>query len=596
MSLKSFKSLFLRCKASADVLATPVTFCKALIAHVCKGGEIGDPRLIVRAVKMFSALRRKWTKGPCADECPEIAVLLQQMLHFLAAFRCEDDVLVSSLLCVLCEFEKFIPTTEELLDDLVGCARLTNQDCREFDANPLLFYSSVYSEWTAKDTLHPRIVARHLLEQLLEKSHQAVHYLFTKPVDECLLRCFGFFVPFFEECDLVPALFQWVAPSLGSDPSPIDSAAKVHFLARCATHLPDDSLLSLFETSVIGSLSSPYVVLKLFGCDFLRALVGRGPGFFRIEDVVPHLFDFLPICPTFHAGEALASIAAISPALVLPHASLVITNVLELVRSALEQLSSRDADDDQEDALTGNIALLAALVRASQVVPDDLIDLINLLLVTDLREWGEIYDSLGVLLRDLFLSGSSRTPEVLQVLATRLSDHDHLHGFLTTLLEPIEALIGDDPAAFAADGAAAGVLELCAALIGRALTSDDRAAVCRVAANAGFVDEAAADGCAAIAAGLRAAGSDGVAELELDIAPLVGRKEALPTGAVARIAAAVHAGEVRDPAQLRLFAAALALADSADPTIAALAAETAEAAKGVGERPFVSVYDQFFRV
>jgi hypothetical protein len=70
-------------------------------------------------------------------------------------------------------------------------------------------------------------------------------------------------------------------------------------------------------------------------------------------------------------------------------------------------LQSPDADDDQEDTVMAEPILLAALIRASQFVPDPIISLIGGLLATDFSQWEGVYDSVGFLLRKIFPSGNS---------------------------------------------------------------------------------------------------------------------------------------------------------------------------------------------
>jgi hypothetical protein len=328
------------------------------------------------------------------------------------------------------------------------------------------------------------------------------------------------------------------------------------------------------------------VILRLLACALFRGLFARASGSLPIDAAVPHLLDFLPVCPTSHAAQALGAIAGVSPPFILPRAAFVIDNVLALVRADAAELASPDGDDDREDAVMSDLALLAAVVRAGRFAPDALLALIAALLATDFSEWDGIYDALGALIREIFLSGSPRPAEVLRLLASALAAHRHLTGFLTALLEPIQALIGADPASFVALGASAALLELCASLLAVAPAREEVAAVCALAANIAFADERAAAQCAEIRAGL---GVGGAAELEMELAPIVGRRSVPGPDLLARIVAVVQGGEADNAAQMRLFAAALAA--SADPAFSSVATELTECARQIESRPFRSVYD-----
>jgi hypothetical protein len=577
MSLKAFKALFIRCRGSPELLATPIHFCRVLVTEIGNGRFV-ESRLLARALKVFSCARMKWTKGPCAGEGPGIAELLLQLLHYLANVRCEDDYLVASLLRVLCEFLKFVPSSQGLVDDLMACASLTDQDRREFEANPLLFYSSVYSEWTDQDTAHPRLMARHLLEQLVSESEEVARYLLTRPVDECLLRCLGFFVPIVDSPDFMRDALESVTRSVGNA-GPIEAAARVHLLAKCADQFP----LAFGESTALAAISSDFIVLKIMGSELLCALVKLGAS--PSELVVQHLIDFFPTCPTFHAGHALSAITRAAPSLILPRAAFVVDSLLELVQADVSQLASTDANDDHEDALMADLRLLASLVHGSQFVPDALLSLIGFILATDLSEWEGVYDSLGILLRETFLSGAPRTQEILRLLLDSVADRDYLHDFLRVLLEPIQALIGADPSAFVEFGVSEGIIELCTRLTAGGVGDEGIKAVCSLAANVGFADEkAAAQSMALLSACDRT--------LELAVATAV--KQGIPPEPeiVRSITTSFEIGAVDDAVLCRLFTTALRLAAMADPTLVPIVEAVAERSRGLPERPYISVYDR----
>jgi hypothetical protein len=347
---------------------------------------------------------------------------------------------------------------------------------------------------------------------------------------------------------------------------------------------------------VIGSLSSEFILLKIVGSQLLHSLLSLDHGIAPTDLVTHHLLDFLPICPTFHAAQALKTLSNISPSLVLPRATFIIDNILEFLQPLLNQLQSPDADDDQEDVVMTNLTLLASLVRASQFIPDSLISLIAVILSTDFSQWEGVYDSLGFLLREIFLSGSSRARDILTVLIAAFSEYEHIIDFLNVLLEPIEALIGADPGGFLSLGISLKLLELCGILIESDASIESFGTICRIAANIGFVDDSVAPQFGAISQKLFDANVEFVYALELLIAPIVGRKSSPDVDLVVQVSEVLRNGGVKDSGQFHLFVSFLALAVKADDSFAALVFELLERELQLrAEHPpaFISVYDTF---
>jgi hypothetical protein len=552
LSLKSFRPLFLRCKGSPDLLRAPIMFSKELIVNY---HEIESDRLIVQCLKILTCLRTKWTKKPCAGECPAIAELLLGLLHHFCEVRYQNDYVVACALRVLCEFRKLVPTTPQLVDDLIWCACLTDQDCEDFAANPAVFHASVYSEWTSTELTHPRLLARHLLSQLVAESPELARSLLSKPVDECMLRCLGFFVPILRAFELIPALLTWLAPSIGYDSSPFETVAKIHLLAKSAAELPAE-LLPHLGAYVVGAITSGIVVLKIAGCALLAALLARGVP--PSDETAGHVIRFLPDCPTAHAAEAITALARAAPALVVPRAAFVLESAVALLGPAAAELQADvAAPESAEDAVAADLALLAAVVRASQCLPDSVFAALEFLLGADFSEFEGVYQSLGALLREVFLAGGPAAPAVLGLLLTALGEHDHLRTFLNDLLPPIRALIAADPVAFLGLQASAGIMALCVKLLDSDVRREAVGAIFQLLANVGFVDESVASDCVALGASFEVGGDAALAALELAIAPFVGHHQPIDSALAAHAATAIQADVVRDPGQFRLFAAAL---------------------------------------
>jgi hypothetical protein len=212
----------------------------------------------------------------------------------MAFYRQNDSVLSEFLACI----SRF-GLDRSYLPLLVECAKLTPRDSEEYELNPSLFVSTVYST-SRVCKCAPRVYAAVLVGVILESDLTSTEYLLQLGYEEVSMRIFAITAKSFAKAGMLESFTAWAAFALKSPiSSAVEISTKLYLLSKCCHAFPEicDSILCDFLTE-----HSP-VVVQICCCKLLKSMAGAS------TQTLEQFFHFLPQCPTSHAIKALHAIA-----------------------------------------------------------------------------------------------------------------------------------------------------------------------------------------------------------------------------------------------------------------------------------------------
>jgi hypothetical protein len=172
-----------------------------------------------------------------------------------------------------------------------------------------------------------------------------------------------------------------------------------------------------------------------------------------------------------------------------------LADTVALITSEMAAWQDSETDESIKDDLEGmivtSLGFLTEVMKsvASYFLPDFLTEMIGVYLSTDLTKFDMLYDSLSVLLRTILLSGNERTPEIVNLIAMSLQQHEFFWGISCYFTEPLQAFIGYDFRKFLEIGISASLFEFCARLIGIIVAEECILGIGGLLGHIAFVDE-----------------------------------------------------------------------------------------------------------
>ena len=464
MCLSSYKSVFMRCRASLEDAVTPRGFAMTLLGCYVQGNAIPNLKLVSTCVRfVVGIMNTKWTAKACsAEDKVCVAKCILKTLEFTLQHFPEESYLVSALLLGFSKFLKEIPDGPELGMLLLNAAKLTQRDEEEFSASPSVFYASLYSK-TLSGECHPRSEATALFSKLMSRNPQYAEMLLSLGPDEHVMRCIGVCVNRFKEGDLRHKLLVWVTSTLKCEfRHPIIKTAQLFLLCSCVKDLDIDVCSNIFHGDMVMALRSEDLVLKAMACKLFIKLVTKA-GISPEAEIINILMDFTQECPTPHAGKAISVMAEVYPEYVLPRAGDVISNVVSGLSSDVAVLSQEQDNDDvveqAESNIESNLDLLAEFMKScgKYCVPDFLLECLMGFLRSEMSDF---FDHVAKVCLCIVRSESPRSPDVINMILATVRDNELAWGF-SSLLEPISAFIGTNPEGFLALNVSEAVIDLC---------------------------------------------------------------------------------------------------------------------------------------
>jgi hypothetical protein len=236
--------------------------------------QVPHLRLICYCVRFFRTLFIRWEAPP--DQ------FISVVIDGISQYR-ENDSVLSELLICLHRFS----IDRSILPLLLECARLTDRDCEEYELNPSLFVSTVYST-SRLNKCAPRIYAAILIGAIVESDPCSLSFLLGLECEEVLMRIFAIICSGFAK---LVTFHAWV---LGA----IEISTKQYLLSKCCHSFPEicDSLVCELLNE-----HSPLVV-QICCCKLLKSMGMASP------QAIAQFLQFLPQCPTWHAMKALHAI------------------------------------------------------------------------------------------------------------------------------------------------------------------------------------------------------------------------------------------------------------------------------------------------
>ena len=314
------------CKLRDDVIGSFLNRC--LGACVSGGCDADVVYYCCRFLKVMLCRKRELTE------------YIQQFCAFLVSNVCRFSECDRVQLEMLRSIDRFC-LNDGLLELLLNCARLSDEDKMLFDDNPAMFVANVCSRSHA-GKIAPRIYSLLLIESLVARNDCLRFKLLELRPEEVTIRLFALLSKHYLKNDIQHQFIGWVNAALKCPcQSAHEMATRLYFLRKIDA--PDEVKCAFLEQYFTPQA---HMVVLLCCCKLLPSLKALS-----VPPFMARLISFLPHCPTIHAYQCLTRLAQRVPSAISSYSGAVLQSILFDLQRCLDA-EPFESEEVQEDMKT----------------------------------------------------------------------------------------------------------------------------------------------------------------------------------------------------------------------------------------------------